>query len=108
MSKPTTKDGVNFRLEGCTLKVLGPKDIIQEGDFLRELHESGWLDGGFDSTYKPDCWMGTRWHKVSEEFFAWIGKSQMDFFMFSSSSGHSPKDSDYVPSFEIVRVMGES
>ncbi|MGD9697535.1 hypothetical protein [Acinetobacter sp.] len=97
--EPTTYDGINYKLEGCLLQVLTVNDIIQNGDFQRELHESG-DEGGFNKTYKPNGWDGLAWHKVDDELSGWIGKTYKDYLEFGSIH-----DIDYCLSHEIVRVI---
>lgn len=98
--EPTTLDNINHHLEGCILKVLTKDDVIHENDFIRPLYEDNWIEGGFDSTFKPNGWKGTRWHRVSIEFGGWVDKTQLDYWICINS-----KKEPYNAMYEIVRVI---
>jgi len=84
-NKPRTRDGINFKLTGLTLKVLDVDDIIQPGDFIRPYYELPMYsqDGGWDTTFKNDKWRGPMWHRVEDDFTAWIGRTYRDYYRFA-------------------------
>jgi len=96
--KPTTNDKINWTLVGCRAQFLTVDDTIQSGDFVRELHESGWLDGGFDTTFKSEKWRGTQWHKVDDDMPAWIGRTYREYLEFCDNT-------DAIMEHEIARII---
>ena len=94
---------INYKLTGCTLKVLGLDDKLLATDFIRDLTESGY-DGGFDTSYKSDDWNGLLWHLVGNELSGWVGMTYREYMLFSVES------SKFKPTIEtmwheIVRVI---
>ena len=83
---PKCVDKINWSLEGCVVKFLSLDDQIQKGDFIRELYESPWLGGGFDSTYKSSDWRGSFWHKVDDDLSGWIGATYRDYCKFAEEN----------------------
>lgn len=85
MDKPKTRDGINFKLTGLTLKVLGVDDVILPGDFIRPYYESPMYsqDGGWDTTYKDDRWCGPMWHRVEDDFGAWVGRTYREYYKYA-------------------------
>jgi hypothetical protein len=91
-----SQDNINFNLHGNTVKFLTIDDVIEVGDFIRDLVETG-SEGGFDTTYKPFGWRGISWHKVDTDFSGWIGKSYHDFLKFAKAES--------VMRHELVRII---
>lgn len=105
MSKPQTRDGINYMLHGCTLKVLTANEIILPTDFVRDLYERPMYSesGGWDKTFRNDAWQGPMWHIAEYEIPGWVGKTQKDYFRFVYC-----RDGHNIPfqyEREIVRVM---
>jgi len=107
MSKPQTKDGINYMMLGCTLRVLSIDDKIEKGDYIRPTTESPMYSesGGWDTTYKNDKWRGPMWHRVDEELTYWVGKTYRDYIkhMYEEDYGHYPIE-EFIAD-EIVRVV---
>lgn len=121
MNTPFSDDGINFMLQGCTLKILTIDERIKSGDFIRPLVESPMMSesGGWDTTYKNDKWRGPRWHLVDNDFRGWVGKTYRDYILFCDEQDrrHNGEEDDEYPNIfeeysehelvqdEIVRVL---
>lgn len=95
-----TTDGVNFSLHGCTVKFLTPDDVIQPGDFVRDLVESN-CEGGFNTSFKRDEWRGLRWHLASEDLHGWVGRTYHEFLLFCNNG----QDVEVAVRHELARVL---
>lgn len=74
---------INFSFHGCSAKFLGPHEIIEKGDFIRDIVSTSCEHNGFDTTFYNDDWCGQKWHKVEDDFTFWIGKTYFDFMQFA-------------------------
>ncbi len=97
---------INIDLRGKTIKILNLDDTILIGDFIRPLYEAGHLDSGFDTTFKPEGWIGTMWQEVINEIPGWINKTQREYLHFDNDK-QTNKQIDKLNHmiFEIVRVI---
>lgn len=94
---------INYKLSGCTLKVLGLDDVLEETDFIRDLIETGY-DSGFNTTYKSDDWNGLLWHSVGDELSGWVGSTYREYMLFCVQSSKF-KPTVETMWHEIVRVI---
>lgn len=98
---------INYDLSGKTVKILGLDDVIEKGDFIRYLIETSYDGGGWNTTFKPEGWSGTKWHPVKTELSGWIGKTQRDYLYFDKDAEAIRQIAEYgyMP-YEIARVVG--
>lgn len=95
-------DNVNYQTEGNELlRILAVTDVIQPDDFVRPIYEDshGSYDGGWDTSYKPDGWSGTSWHRADSELTAWVGSTYKEFMVFAEMDS---------PMHELVRVIDDT
>lgn len=97
-----TKDGINFTLHGKTVKFLSVDDVIMEGDYIRDLVETG-EEGGFNTTFKSEKWRGCSWHLVDNDFTAWIGKTYRDYIAFAYANKDDITNDSMMN--EIIRII---
>ena len=70
-----------FLEQGQVFRVVSNDEPLQPHFLVREKYEQPMLsqDGGWDTTFKGDKWLGTAWHKVKDELPAWVGKTYNEF-----------------------------
>lgn len=82
-----------FRFSGKTIKVLGPEDILQKGDYARKLVYPNYACDYVNWGYTRDM----DWRKVGDKFGEtlnrWIGEKIKKI------------NTDFSNSFEIIRVI---
>jgi hypothetical protein len=87
-----------FLKAGTTFRVVGPDEPLLGHFLVREKYESG-SEGGWNTTFKPDEWRGTAWHKLSQDLPGWINRTIRDYCKFDKNL-----PLEYFP-FEVIEEI---